>query len=852
MFFSFFRSIFGTRNDKILNRLDKIVQEINKLESVYKNFTDNELKENTKVFINRLKKKDTLDNLLIEAYATVREASKRVFNMRHFDVQILGGVVLHNRCIAEMKTGEGKTLTSTLPVYLNALSGNGVHIITMNDYLAKRDSDTNKELFEFLGLSVGLNLSSSSFDEKKKAYDADITYGTNNEFGFDYLRDNMVFRPEDQVQRNLNYALIDEVDSILIDESRTPLIISGEEDDCSDLYVKINKIIVHLVQQEKEDTEDFIGEGDFFLDEKLKQVHLTERGLIKVEKILVKKKIIEKHESLYSSQNIKLLHHILASLRAHKLFTKNVDYIVKNNEIIIVDEHTGRITPGRRWSDGLHQAIEAKENVIVKNENKTLASITFQNYFRLYKKLSGMTGTAYTESFEFQEIYDLDTVVIPTNRPMVRKDFPDLVYLTEKEKLEAIIKDIERCYSKKQPVLVGTISIEKSEFISKYLSKLNIKHNVLNAKFHKQEASIISQAGQLGAVTIATNMAGRGTDIILGGYFENQDFHSSLHKKDSVFDLKRKKWKENHDLVLSVGGLHVIGTERHESRRIDNQLRGRSGRQGDIGSSRFYVSMEDHLMRIFASEKVIKVMRNLGMKYGESIESQWVSKAISHAQKKVESRNFDIRKHLLEYDNVINEQRKIIYKQRNILIKKRNIHSTILEISRDVFFSIVKSFINMDKISLKKFDFRKLEKHLLKYFSIFLSFQDVLNNKKICKKVDILEIILKKFKNNYFLKEKIVGFNYMRNVEKSIMLRTLDLFWQEHLSEMEYLRQGIHLRGYAQKDPKSEYKRESFIIFSNMLESLKYAIVSKLSKICFSQFSPYGNTQTNYKFCLDE
>jgi preprotein translocase subunit SecA len=853
MFLNFFKRIFGSRNDKILTKLNIIVKKINQLEEIYKNFTDQQLQENTKIFINRLQeKKENLDSLLVEAYANAREASKRILNMRHFDVQILGGIVLNNQCVAEMKTGEGKTLTSILPAYLNALSGKGVHIITMNDYLAKRDFNKNKVLFEFLGLKVGLNLSNLSFQKKKKAYSSDITYGTNNEFCFDYLRDNMVVSVKNQVQRKLNYALIDEVDSILIDEARTPLIISGEEDDCSKLYHQINRIISHLLPQEKEDSEDFTGKGDFYIDEKLKQVYLTERGLIKIEKILVDKKIIEANESLYFSKNIKLLHHIISSLKAHKLFTKNIDYIVKKNEIIIVDEHTGRVMPGRRWSDGLHQAIEAKEQVSIKNENKTLASITFQNYFRLYKKLSGMTGTAYTESFEFREIYNLDTVVIPTNRPMIRHDFPDLVYLTEKEKLESIIEDIKKCYFKKQPVLVGTISIEKSEIISKKLFKLNIKHNVLNAKFHKQEADIISQAGKLGAVTIATNMAGRGTDIILGGYFELKKLDKNSKKLNKSFKLQKKEWKKNHDLVLSAGGLHVIGTERHESRRIDNQLRGRSGRQGDIGSSRFYLSMEDSLMRIFVSKRIMNIMRNFGMKYGESIENKWVSQAISHAQKKVENRNFDIRKQLLEYDNVINEQRKVIYKQRNILLNKKNIKNTILEISQDVFLFIIKKFFYTDKIFLKNSNFQEIEKKLLKDFSIKVSFKDLLSDKKIYNRKDILYIIKNRFRKNYFIKESLIGFDNMRSIEKSVMLQKLDFFWTEHLSDMEYLRQGIHLRGYAQKDPKLEYKRESFIIFSNMLESLKYEVISELSKVSFSQFDPYGSTKFNYKFSINK
>ncbi|MCW5197768.1 preprotein translocase subunit SecA [Buchnera aphidicola] len=852
MFLNFFKRFFSSRNERILDKLNIIVQKINELEPVYKNFTDKRLKKNTSIFKKRLKNKETLEDLLIESYATVREASVRVFGMRHFDVQILGGIVLNNLCIAEMQTGEGKTLTSTLPAYLNALTGKGVHIITMNDYLAKRDSDRNKILFKFLGLKVGLNLPELSFSKKKKAYLADITYGTNNEFGFDYLRDNMVISKKNQVQRKLNYALIDEVDSILIDEARTPLIISGEEENSSKLYIKINKIISNLIQQEKDDTEEFTGIGDFFLDEKLKQVYLTERGLIKVEKILVQKKIMNINESLYSSTNIKLLHHVISSLKAHKLFIRDIDYLVQGQNIVIVDEHTGRIMKGRRWSDGLHQAIEAKENVMVKNENKTLASITFQNYFRLYKKLSGMTGTAYTESFEFRTIYNLDTVVIPTNCPMIRKDFSDLVYMTEKEKIESIIKDIQKCYLAKQPVLVGTVSIEKSELISKKLSMLGIKHNVLNAKYHKKEADIISQAGKIGAVTIATNMAGRGTDIILGGYFENKNLNqTNKNIENKNFNKRKKDWIKNHKLVLSTGGLHVIGTERHESRRIDNQLKGRSGRQGDVGSSRFYISMEDSLIRIFSSSKIINLMKTIGMKYGESIESIWVNRAILNAQKKVENRNFDVRKQLLEYDNVINEQRKVIYKQRNILLKKDNIFLTIKDISKDVFLLVIEKYLYLNDFKSNSDNLILLEKILLEKFHIKIVFPDYL--KKNCEdyKNKILNLILKKFKINYFIKENLIGSKNMRNIEKSIMLKKLDLFWQEHLSDMEYLRQGIHLRGYAQKDPKLEYKRESFIIFSNMLESLKYEVILELSQINLSQFDPYGNQEVHYKFSID-
>ncbi|QCO70766.1 preprotein translocase subunit SecA [Buchnera aphidicola] len=837
MLIKFLTKIFSNRNNRILKKFKKIVLSINELEEKFKCLSDKKLKEQTKLFRLRLSNGETLDDILPEAFATVREASKRVFNMRHFDVQILGGIVLNQRCVAEMRTGEGKTLTSTLPAYLNALSGKGVHIVTMNDYLAQRDAEKNAPLFAFLGLTVGLNSSEMSFFSKRKAYLSDITYGTNNEYGFDYLRDNMVFSSKERVQRKLNYALVDEVDSILIDEARTPLIISGPSEDSSELYKEIDKIVPSLISQKKEDSDIFSGTGHFTIDEQSKQVYLTERGLIKIEKILFDRKLMNTGESLYSSNNIILMHHVLSALRAHKLFIRDVDYLVKNNSVVIVDEHTGRTMPGRRWSDGLHQAIEAKENVPIKNENQTLASITFQNYFRLYKKIAGMTGTAETESFEFSSIYNLDTIVIPTNRTMIRKDLPDLVYITKKEKINAIIKDIQECIELNKPVLVGTVSIEKSEIISKKLLKLNINHSVLNAKFHAKEADIIAQAGKPKSITIATNMAGRGTDIVLGG---NLEVELNRHKNITSDEVERikKKWKKEHDLVVSAGGLHIIGTERHESRRIDNQLRGRAGRQGDSGSSRFYLSMEDSLMRIFASDKIIYMMRKLGLSSNEAIEHPWVTKAIENAQKKVENRNFDIRKQLLEYDDVINEQRSAIYSQRNKLIDAKNIKSMIYDIFKDVLKKNI--ILYMPKNTMKdKWNIIGLENKLNFDFHLNIPISDWLTIEPNLKYEKIISNIIDFAKINYKNKEKLIGSNNMRTIEKMIMLQTLDSLWKEHLSAIDYLRQGIHLRGYAQKDPKQEYKRESFNMFSSMLELLKYEVISFLSKINLSYAKKY-------------
>ncbi|MFB6422179.1 MAG: preprotein translocase subunit SecA [Candidatus Malihini olakiniferum] len=821
--------VFIGRNSRILRRMRKTVDVINRMEPEIEALLDNELKSKTAEFRARLAKGETLESLLPEAFAVVREASKRVFGMRHFDVQLMGGMVLNERCIAEMRTGEGKTLTATLPAYLNALNGRGVHIVTVNDYLAQRDAKNNRPLFEYLGITVGVNLSGMPASAKREAYAADITYGTNNEYGFDYLRDNMIFTQEERVQRKLYYALVDEVDSILIDEARTPLIISGPAEDSSDLYIRVNKIIPHLIRQEKEDSNTFHGEGHFSVDEKARQVNLTERGLVMVEELMVKQGIINEGESLYSPTNIILMHHVTAAMRAHVLFTRNVDYIVKEGEILIVDEHTGRTMQGRRWADGLHQAVEAKENMKIQNENQTLASITFQNYFRLYERLAGMTGTADTEAFEFSSIYKLDTVVVPTNRPMIRRDLPDLVYMTEQEKISAIIRDIKERSAKGKSVLVGTISIEKSELISQALTKAGIKHNVLNAKFHAKEADIIAQAGQMSAVTIATNMAGRGTDIVLGGSLQSD--LALLKDPDQAAIIEAKaSWQIRHDAVLAAGGLHIIGTERHESRRIDNQLRGRSGRQGDAGSSRFYLSMEDALMRIFASDRVSKAMRQLGIKPGEAIEHPWVTKAIANAQRKVESRNFDVRKQLLEYDDVANDQRRAIYTQRNELLSVSNISDIINSIRNDVFKMAIDNHVPSQSME-EQWDIEGLEQRLKNDFDLELPILDRSHEGNAMYEEILRKRILKQAVDVYHRKEGVVGADVMRNLEKGVMLQTLDSLWKEHLAAMDYLRQGIHLRSYAQKDPKQEYKRESFSMFSNMLESLKYEVISTLSKL---------------------
>ena len=829
MLLNLLTKIFGSRNERILKMMRKRVDKINSLESAMEKLSDDELKAKTTEFKQRIANGESLDSILEEAFAVVREASKRVFGMRHFDVQLIGGMVLNERCIAEMRTGEGKTLTATLPAYLNALTGKGVHVVTVNDYLAQRDAENNRPLFEFLGLTIGINLPNMPTAAKREAYNADITYGTNNEYGFDYLRDNMVFSKDARVQRPLNYALVDEVDSILIDEARTPLIISGPAEDSSERYVRVNKIIPYLTRQEKEDSEEYQGDGDFSIDEKSRQVNLTERGLLKVEELLVREGMIKGDESLYAPNNIVLMHHVNAALRAHHLFHRDVDYIVKNGEVIIVDEHTGRTMEGRRWSDGLHQAVEAKEGAKIQNENQTLASITFQNYFRLYAKLAGMTGTADTEAFEFNQIYGLDTIVIPTNKPMQRKDFPDLVYMTEKEKIEAIVADVKECVTKGQPVLVGTASIEKSELVSHYLNKAKIKHNVLNAKFHAQEAEIIADAGRKGAVTIATNMAGRGTDIMLGGNWQMEVAKLESPTPEQI-DTIKQEWQIRHEEIIQLGGLYILGTERHESRRIDNQLRGRSGRQGDPGVSRFYLSLEDPLMRIFASDRVSGMMRKLGMKNGEAIEHPWVTKAIANAQKKVENRNFDIRKQLLEYDDVANDQRRVIYDQRNNLLDNNDIKDVIDSIRIDVFNSLIDQYIPPQSIE-EMWDVSGLEAALKKDFDLELPISKWLDEEMNLHEETLRERILQKAQQIYQDKEATVGSEAFHNFEKNVMLQTLDTLWKEHLAAMDYLRQGIHLRGYAQKDPKQEYKRESFNMFAAMLDELKYDVIGILSRV---------------------
>ncbi len=825
--------VIGSRNDRTLRRLRKIVKEINNYEPAFEALSDEELKAKTVEFRQRIEQGENLDQLLPEAFATVREASKRVFGMRHFDVQLIGGMVLHGGQIAEMRTGEGKTLTATLAAYLNALPGKGVHIVTVNDYLAKRDAETNRPLFEFLGMTVGVNIPNMPQPAKKEAYQADILYGTNNEFGFDYLRDNMAFRPEDRVQRARFFAVVDEVDSILIDEARTPLIISGPAEDSSDLYIRINKLIPLLQKQDKEDSEEYRGDGHFTVDEKSKQVHLTETGQEFVEELLVKNGMMQEGDTLYSPANISLLHHVNAALRAHVLFEKNVDYIVTpDGEVVIVDEHTGRTMPGRRWSDGLHQAVEAKEGVKIQNENQTLASITFQNYFRLYEKLSGMTGTADTEAFEFQQIYGLETVVIPTNKPMVRNDMPDVVYRSEAEKFAAIIEDIKQRVEKGQPVLVGTVSIEKSELLSNALKKAGIKHNVLNAKFHEKEAEIVAEAGKPGAVTIATNMAGRGTDIVLGGSWQAKVEKLDNPTQDQI-DAIKAEWKQVHDQVLQAGGLHIIGTERHESRRIDNQLRGRSGRQGDAGSSRFYLSMEDTLLRIFTSDRMAALIQS-GMDEGEAIESKMLSRSIEKAQRKVEGRNFDIRKQLLEYDDVANDQRKVVYELRDELMSADDISDMIAQNREDVLNAVMDEYIPPQSLE-DMWDIKGLEDRLKNDFDLPLPIQSWLDADNKLYEEALRERIIEQAVEVYKAKEQAVSPAVMRNFEKSVMLQTLDTLWKEHLAAMDHLRQGIHLRGYAQKNPKQEYKRESFELFEDLLESLKSDVIIVLSKVRVQQ-----------------
>lgn len=818
------RKVFGTRNQRLVKKMRKIVTTINQFEPALKKLSDEQLRAKTNEFKERLQKGETLEQLLPEAFAVVREASLRTLKLRHFDVQLIGGMVLHSGKIAEMRTGEGKTLVATLPAYLNALTGKGVHIVTVNDYLAKRDAEWMEPIYSFLGLTVGVNLTGLTSEQKKIVYDADITYGTNNEFGFDYLRDNMAFSLENRVQRGLHYAIVDEVDSILIDEARTPLIISGAAEDSSELYLKMNELVPKLVRQEEEH-----GPGDFSLDEKTRQAFLTEEGHQHVENLLIDEGVLKEGQSLYDIQNIALVHHLYSALRAHHLYSRDVDYIVKDGQIIIVDEHTGRLMPGRRWSDGMHQAVEAKEGVAIKQENQTLASITFQNYFRLFEKLAGMTGTADTEAYEFQSIYGLEVVVIPTNQAIVRKDAGDIVFLTAKVKYDSIVKDIKERSKRGQPILVGTTSIESSEYLSQLLDKEKIPHQVLNAKFHEKEAKIIAQAGRPGTVTIATNMAGRGTDIVLGGSLEAEIKELIDPTPETIANLTQE-WKQRHDTVITAGGLHVLGTERNESRRIDNQLRGRSGRQGDPGSSQFYLSLEDNLMRIFAPERMGFLMRKMGMQEEEAIENSLVTRAIENAQRKVEGHNFDIRKQLLEYDDVANDQRKVIYAQRQELMATENIGDTIAEIREDVIKSTIDEFIPPQSLE-EQWDIAGLEQKLEQGFALKLPLHQWLEQDSGLHEEGLREKILAAAIEAAKEKENMIGPIVMRQLEKSVMLQSLDLHWREHLAAMDHLRRGIHLRGYAQKNPKQEYKREAFLMFTDLLGEIKHDVISTLSSL---------------------
>jgi preprotein translocase subunit SecA len=822
MLTSLVKKVFGSKNAREIKRMNKIVSKVNAFEEQISALDDAALREKTSIFKERLSAGESLDQILPEAFAVVREAGKRTMGMRHFDVQMVGGITLHEGHIAEMRTGEGKTLVATLACYLNALSSKGVHVVTVNDYLARRDANWMRPLYEFLGLTVGIITSGQPPADKKAAYAADITYGTNNEFGFDYLRDNMAFSTNDKVQRGLNFAIVDEVDSILIDEARTPLVISGAVEDSSKMYKQINAL-VPLIKQAELDEAGEPGDGHFTIDEKSKSVELTEAGHLYIEELLLEKGLLQDGDSLYSASNLGLLHHIYSALRAHNLYQKDVDYIVQNGQVVIVDEHTGRTMPGRRWGDGLHQAIEARENVQIQAESQTLASTTFQNYFRIYEKLAGMTGTADTEAYEFRQIYGLDVVVIPTNKPIQRKDFNDLVYLSQEEKFQAIIDEVKDTVAEERPVLVGTASIEASEYLSALLKKAGIKHNVLNAKQHDQEAHIIAQAGRPGSVTIATNMAGRGTDIVLGGSWEAEIKALESPSAEAVEAIKRE-WQKRHDAVLEAGGLHIIGTERHESRRIDNQLRGRAGRQGDSGSSRFFLSLEDNLMRIFASDRVKNIMQALGMQKGEAIEHRMVSNAIEKAQRKVEGRNFDIRKTLLEYDDVANDQRQVVYEQRNEVMETDDVSDMIKAIRADVVESMISDYIPPQSVE-EQWDIAGLERHLESEAAVKLPIQEWLDQDDKLHEELLRQKILQSVEEAYAAKEGIVGAPTMRNFEKQIFLQILDTLWKEHLAAMDNLRRGIHLRGYAQKNPKQEYKREAFNLFETMLDTLKHDVI---------------------------
>jgi preprotein translocase subunit SecA len=823
--------LFGSSNQRLLRRYSRLVAAANALESAIKALDDTALRAKTAEFRQRLAAGTALDALIPEAFAVVREAALRTIGLRHFDEQMLGGLALHEGKIAEMRTGEGKTLVATLPAYLNALPGRGTHIVTVNEYLAQRDSDWMGPVYRFLGMEVAVIRNGQTSAEKRAAYAADITYGTNNEFGFDYLRDNLAFRPEDQVQRSQVFAVVDEVDSILIDEARTPLIISGPADDSSELYIRINKLVPGLVRQERlPDEDDDGGPGDFAVDEKSRQVTLSEEGHQKVEALMVREGLLGENESLYDAANIRLMHHLTAALRAHAIYRRDVEYIVRNGEIVIVDEFTGRTMPGRRWSDGLHQAIEAKEGVRVREENQTVASITFQNYFRLYEKLAGMTGTADTEAYEFQQIYGLEVVVIPTHRPMVRDDQADLVYLTQKDKFQAIIEDIKACQGRQQPVLVGTASIETSEYLSGLLDKDGVTHQVLNAKQHEREAHIVAEAGRPGAVTIATNMAGRGTDIVLGGNLEAELAQMPADAADGDRQKHRAEWKERHEKVLAAGGLRIIGTERHESRRIDNQLRGRAGRQGDPGSSRFYLSIEDNLMRIFGDpERTKGMLRGVGMREGEAIESNLLTRQIERAQRTVEGHNFDARKSLLEYDDVANDQRRVIYQQRNQLMRTDDISASLADIRAEVVNAAISEFVVPGSME-EQWDVAGLSAHLRGEFGAQLDIKAMLDDDRKLDEAGLRGVILAAVEKEYLQKFAAMDAAELRQVEKQLMLQQVDHHWKEHLAAMDYLRQGIHLRGYAQKNPKQEYKREAFEMFSSMLDQVKLDVVTILAR----------------------
>jgi preprotein translocase subunit SecA len=817
--------VFGSRNERLVRGYARTVRAANQLEPQIQELSDEALRDRTEEFRQRLKAGATLDELLPEAFAVVREAARRTLKMRHFDVQLIGGITLHQGMISEMRTGEGKTLVATLPAYLNALSGEGVHIVTVNEYLAQRDADWMGPVYRFLGLSVGVIKNAQSPQEKRAAYACDITYGTNNEFGFDYLRDNLAFRLEDRVQRSLSFAIVDEVDSILIDEARTPLIISGPAEESTELYLRINELVPRLTRQKEEE-----GPGDFSLEEKTKQVHITEAGHERVEQLMLQAGLLKEGESLYDPANIRLMHHLNAALRAHALYKRDVEYIVRGGEVIIVDEFTGRTMPGRRWSDGLHQAVEAKEGVRVREENQTVASITFQNFFRLYKKLSGMTGTADTEAPEFMQIYGLEVVVIPTHRPMVRKDNPDFVYLTQSDKFKAIIEDIRECLAREQPVLVGTTSIETSEFLSGLLQKESVEHQVLNAKQHEREAHIVAQAGRPGGITIATNMAGRGTDIVLGGNLE-AELAAAGEIDDASRETLRAAWQTRHDKVLAAGGLHIVGTERHESRRIDNQLRGRSGRQGDPGSSRFYLSMEDNLMRIFGDPlRTQRLLKMAGMKEGEVIESGMLTRQIEKAQRKVEAHNFDIRKNLLLFDDVANDQRKVVYQQRTEIMGTEDLSGAIRGLMEDSVGSLLDLHLPKHAASAD-WDLQALADAVLRDFNVRVDPKNWLTAEPQLEEQVLRERVVRAVNEAYEAKVARIGAPIMRHVEKDVMLRMLDQHWREHLAAMDYLRQGIHLRGYAQKDYRFEFKREAFELFSAMLDRIKFETSSMMAKI---------------------